>query len=182
MGYETKQIGAWAFNLVNSRQGDNSNSYLARALKAGGVEGWAQGELGESFEELPQVRHVHREPYIYTNNDRADFLIEHSDGEQIAIEMKCESLLQSASLGRVKGVHTFHTLVEKDIEALKYNRKPEYARCRACVLVILFSSEAAEGLDSYLAPDLAEDRDIKLTVDARHQGSWPVYVYCIPVS
>jgi hypothetical protein len=177
----SKQLTGWTLGLIQKKQGETSNKVMAAALKKGGAEGWVQVELDRIYETLPNTAWVQREQPIFEGAEKVDFLIKCKDGPEACLELKVESMFQSADLGRSFIPHRQWSLVEKDVQKLQTERNADYARAPAYVVVILWSPEAIEGLDQWLrATGLTFERE---RYEALHQDiRWPVTIYVITIT
>jgi hypothetical protein len=180
-----KQIGSWAEDFLEK----SKDGYVPAMLQKGGLEGWVQVELARQFQSLPGCINVQREQPIYVDPKMAvDFQIDYRQPDHTVgytfVELKCESLFQSAELGRVTIDHTQHRLLAEDYEKLKYSRRQPFDNCCGCVLAIVFSDEARRGVENEKIFEdlLSADREIRR--DHRtDQGrdSWNLTVYTFPV-
>jgi hypothetical protein len=63
---------------------------------SGGWEAWAQAEIAASINAAAPDAWIQREPRVYPDNTRADFLVNNPTvdlpADEIVVEMKCESL------------------------------------------------------------------------------------------
>jgi hypothetical protein len=63
---------------------------------AGGWEAWAQAEIAACVNAAAADAWIQREPRVYPDNSRADFLVndpfQNPPADEIVVEMKCESL------------------------------------------------------------------------------------------
>ena len=177
-----KQIMGWTLGLPQKAQNGSSNKLMRGALSKGGVEGWVQVELEEIYNSLPNTSWVQREQNIYINPlDKVDFLICCSDASYTCVELKVESLYQSSDAGRVTMPHTGWRVVEEDVEQLAQKRKPDYQAARAFVVAIVWSQEATDGMDNWLALRLLDFEREQMLVE--HDGSaFRVTVYVITVT
>lgn len=178
----SKQLMGWTLGLIHDEQIDNYNKFIAAANRKGGAEVWVQVELDQRYKSLPNVVWVQCEQPIFRDrNERVDFLISCRGGSTACVELKVESLYQSAELGRVTMHHRQWTLVSTDISKLALGRRADYANAPAYVVAILTSPEASAGLDTWLqSSGLNYLRDV---YPADHDGvQYPVTVYVIIIS
>jgi len=178
----SKQLMGWTLGLIHIEQGDNYNKFIAAVLRKGGAEGWVQVELDQRYKTLPNVAWVQCEQAIFQDrNEKVDFLISCRGGSTACVELKVESLFQSADLGRSTMPHRQWTLVSSDITKLTLGRSAAYAQAPAYVVAILSSPEAIAGLDTWLrSSGLAYLREVYPT---DHDGvQYPVTVYVIIIT
>lgn len=147
-----KQVIGWIEGWILK----NQQKVIQAFLEKGGWEGWAQVELAEVLRQLPQGPTVQREHPIYDNSREAvDFYISwaYNAHPPLCIELKCESLWQSAKQGRQYIEHVFYKEIQDDIEKLQSSRKFAYSGQAAYVVAITVSELAAQGLRERLAPE-----------------------------
>jgi hypothetical protein len=160
MPFDIDQITLTTLGLIQEKQrNDRSNDVLGSCFSKGGAEGWVQGELERVYSSHQDVNWVLREHQIYTNtSQRVDFLVQPlGQGACVCIELKVESLFQSAGSGptgqgqgRQDKPHQFFQGVREDIEKLSRGRREEYTHAEAYAVAIVFSEEAAAGMDRFL--------------------------------
>lgn len=117
----------------------------------GGWEGWTQVELMNYINKLG-LTVVQREIPIYYNvKHAADLIVNFQDAQvnkQICIELKCESVFQSAYDGRQKLHNRIQDKVSADILRLTTQRRDDYQTAFALMLAIGISPEAYKALSA----------------------------------
>ena len=134
------------------------------------------------YKTLPNVAWVQREQHIFNSAaDKVDFLIKCNAGPETCIELKVESLFDSAGEGRSTMPHTKWRTVNDDVVKLRDDRNGTYRNQPAYVVAIVWSNEAIAGMDKWLpSSGLTFEREQYL---ADHEGSkWAVTVYVITVT
>ena len=120
-------------------------------LQKGGWEVWAQVEMMATLIFDNDVS-VQREIAIFEDNRMAvDLVVNFNQQEitrQICLELKCESLFQSARDGRVKTHHKIWEKVQADIDKLEEERDDAYDNAQALAVAIVFSPQAYESLEN----------------------------------
>ena len=154
----------------------NPEAIIENYLQKGGWEGWAQVELERKYKTLPGLEWVLREQNIYEEKREAvDFLIS-SDSGLFCIELKCESLFQSAEDGRVTKDHKFYEKVITDIR--KFDRRlEEFQAATACVIAITVSEEAAAGVAEQIRGIECDE----FPHDSEETGRWIIRLFLYPV-
>lgn len=181
MTITSTQIMGWTQELLVN-QSAQSSEFMDAVWQKGGAEGWAQVKLNSIYAKLPGDPTVQREQPIYnTAKSAVDFLITPKAGPRVDIELKIESLFQSAKLGRETLDHTQWELVAADVEKLRTDRKPAYAKDAAYAVAVVWSDYATKGLDNWLRNTGLHG--LKDTVQVQHgKEAWPASVYVIIVS
>ncbi|MBA6398161.1 hypothetical protein [Colwellia sp. BRX10-4] len=150
MHITSKQIMGWTQDLIISSQCERYNKLIAACLTKGGAECWVQVELDAKYKTLPDEPTVQREQAIYTyKNLSVDFLISNVDGS-MCVELKVESLFQSAGDGHVTIPHGGYKKVEKDVEKLRDKRSEEYRYIDACVVALVWSTQLRGAMGEWL--------------------------------
>jgi len=179
-----KQIMGWTLGLIAQQQTEAphpTNKFISAVLQKGGAEGWVQVELDAIYKTLPKTAWVQREQPIYKDQGKAvDFLIKCQDGPLTCIELKVESLYQSAELGHVTIAHGQWQRVQADITKLQTERSPEFSDAQAFVVAIVWSAESIVAIDSWVSetglPFFREQYQAQA-----ENSPWPVTVYVIAV-
>lgn len=152
MCIKERQLIGWSEQVVADAQvAEDQNKFMKVALSKGGVEGWLQGELVIIFQSLPGDVAVLREQHIYEDRKKSvDFEIRSTGGKKTFVEVKVESLFQSAGDGHRTIDHDMWKKVQNDYEKLRDQRKEDEAEQPAFVLAITWSPEATAGLKNWL--------------------------------
>ena len=180
MTMTTKQIMGWTQGFIVDSQQGTTNNFIAACLTKGGAEGWVQVELDRVYKKLPGNPAVLREQSIYTNKQLAvDFLIINGK-DTLCIELKVESLYQSAGDGRVTIPHGGAAKVIEDVTKLSTERNEKYASDSACVLVITWSEELKSSLEHVIKQQGLMCMQEMLTV--RNESEYNVNIFVIEVS
>jgi hypothetical protein len=130
---------------------ENAAKIYGNFMQKGGWEGWAQVELMNYLNAMGGTT-IQREIPIYVNPKySADLIVNFQDPvieHQICIELKCESVFQSAYDGRQKKPNRIQDKVSVDLLRLKEQRHGRYIKSMALMLAIGFSEEAFKALSS----------------------------------
>jgi hypothetical protein len=180
----SKQIMGWTLGLIQKQQTERpvpSNGFVAAVLQKGGAEGWVQVELNGIYNTLPGVAWVQREQPIFTNpREKVDFLIKCQAGPTTCVELKVESLFNSADEGRATMPHTRWQVVNDDVLKLRDQRSLQYQHDAAYVVAIVWSSEATAGMNEWLrGAHLTHEREEYPVVHDNER--WTVTVYVITI-
>jgi hypothetical protein len=150
MCLEAKQLMGWSQGIVAKSQDRNDNFFMAAVLSKGGAEGWVQVELNAILKSAPGVVNVRREEAIYTDASKAVDLQIDCKERRTFVEIKVESLHQSAGDGRQTKDHKMWEKVGADVVKLRDERTANAKNEPAFVLAIVWSGEATESLQKGL--------------------------------